>query len=90
MTGQQQDRNLDSADAWRRARRSLRRLFHDLADLQEAGGAASAAESEYWPERRVSRAAGELNLVRRMLRNEVARLRAESAGHDVGPGWSWA
>ena len=63
----------DAATAWRRTRRSMRRLFDDLADLDEAGGLAVAARSGAWSDARLRRAAGHMNLLRRMLKHEVDR-----------------
>ena len=71
------ERYLDAnaAAAWRRASRSIRCLFADLADLDEAGGMDAAAEQGCWSAGRRRRSVDWMNLLRRMLRAEVGRNR---------------
>ena len=59
----------------------MRRLFDDLADLDDAGGITAAAAG-LWSDRKLRQNLTEIDLLRRMLRDEATRGRNEQEDGD--------
>ena len=56
----------------------MKRLFDDLADLDEAGGMTAAADQEFWSEAKLKQSVYRVNLSRRMLKTQIDRIQDDN------------